>query len=95
MDDCPYALQATIPHPSRSALHRCFQRHGISRLPSNEDAQSPSKKKFKHYTSPGYLHVDFAEVQSEEGMHYLLVAIDRTSKMVFANLHPRQAGGRG
>jgi hypothetical protein len=28
-----YALQLTIPHLSRSALHRCLQRHGISRLP--------------------------------------------------------------
>ena len=47
LDDCLYALQATIPHLSRSALHRCFQRHGISRLPLNEDGQSPPKKKFK------------------------------------------------
>ncbi len=37
LDDCLYALQATIPHLSRSALHRCFQRHGISRLPLGED----------------------------------------------------------
>jgi len=36
LDDCLYALQATIPHLSRSALHRCFQRHGISRLPEIE-----------------------------------------------------------
>ncbi len=29
LDDCLYALQATIPHLSRSSLHRCLQRHGI------------------------------------------------------------------
>ena len=33
LDDCLYALQATIPHLTGSSLHRCFQRHGISRLP--------------------------------------------------------------
>jgi hypothetical protein len=33
LDDCLYALQPTIPHLTRSALHRCLQRHGISRLP--------------------------------------------------------------
>lgn len=33
LDDCLYALQATIPPLGRSALPRCFQRHGISRLP--------------------------------------------------------------
>ena len=32
LDDCLYALQATVPHLTRSSLHRCFRRHGISRL---------------------------------------------------------------
>src|SRR5215213_11654737 len=36
LDDCLYALQATIPHLTRSSLHRCLQRHGISRLPKTE-----------------------------------------------------------
>jgi hypothetical protein len=34
LDDCPYALQATIPQLTRSSLHRCLERHGISRLPN-------------------------------------------------------------
>ena len=33
LDDCLYALQATVPHLTRSSLHRCLKRHGISRLP--------------------------------------------------------------
>ena len=37
LDNCLYALQATIPRLSRSTLHRCFQHHGISRLPLGED----------------------------------------------------------
>src|SRR3954449_4524889 len=40
LDDCLYALQATIPHLTRSSLHRCLQRHGISRLP-NTDGDKP------------------------------------------------------
>src|SRR5262245_18099351 len=31
LDDCLYALQPTIPHLTRSSLHRCLQRHGISK----------------------------------------------------------------
>lgn len=82
-------MQATIPRLSRSALHRCFQRHGISRLPLPcEDGEPPQKKKFKDCPI-GYLHVDFAEVHTEEGKRYLFVAIDRTSKVSFAELHPR------
>jgi hypothetical protein len=33
LDDCLYALQPTIPHLTRSSLHRCLQRYGIGRLP--------------------------------------------------------------
>jgi transposase len=33
LDDCLYALQPTVPHLTRSSLHRRLQRHGISRLP--------------------------------------------------------------
>ena len=46
LDDCLYALQPTIPHLTRSSLHRCLQRHGISRLPQVEGEASP-KRKFK------------------------------------------------
>lgn len=31
LDDCLYALQATIPHLTRSSSHRCLQRHDIYR----------------------------------------------------------------
>src|SRR6478609_8997020 len=41
LDDCLYALQPSIPHLTRSSLHRCFQRHGISRLPDT-DGDKPS-----------------------------------------------------
>ena len=43
LDDCLYALQATIPHLTRSSLHRCLQRHGIGRLPTLE-GDKPAKK---------------------------------------------------
>ena len=84
LDDCLYALQATIPHLTRSSLHRCLQRHGISRLPEME-GEKASKKKFKQYPI-GFFHIDIAEVRTEEGKLYLFVAIDRTSKIAFAKL---------
>ena len=84
LDDCLYALQATIPHLTRSSLHRCLQRHGISRLPEIE-GDKPNKKKFKAYPI-GFFHIDIAEVRTEEGKLYLFVAIDRTSKIAFAKL---------
>ena len=85
LDDCLYALQATIPHLTRSSLHRCLQRHGISRLP-DVDGDKPDKRKFKAYPI-GYFHIDIAEVRTAEGRLYLFVAIDRTSKFAFTELH--------
>jgi len=85
LDDCLYALQATLPHLTRSALHRCLQRHGISRLPDMK-GDKPQKKKFKPYPI-GYFHIEIAEVRTEEGKLYLFVAIDRTSKFAYAELH--------
>ena len=85
LDDCLYALQPTIPHLTRSSLHRCLQRHGISRLPE-VDGDKPAKKKFKAYPI-GYFHIDIAEVQTAEGKLRLFVAIDRTSKFAYAELH--------
>ena len=84
LDDCLYALQATIPALSRSSLHRCLQRHGISRLPEIEGDKEP-KKRFKSYPI-GFFHIDIAEVQTAEGKLYLFVAIDRTSKFAFVQL---------
>jgi hypothetical protein len=45
-----------------------------------------SQKPFKRYPI-GYFHLDTAEVCTDEGKLYLFVAIDRTSKFVFAQLH--------
>ena len=84
LDDCLYALQATIPHLTRSSLHRCYQRHGISRLPDTE-GDKPAKKAFKAYPI-GFFHIDIAEVQTAQGKLFLFVAIDRTSKFAFAKL---------
>jgi len=88
LGDCLYALQATIPHLTRSSLHRCYQRHGISRLPEME-GDKPARRAFKKYPI-GYFHIDIAEVRTEEGKLYLFVAIDRTSKFAFAQLHEKE-----
>ena len=84
LDDCLYALQATIPQLTRSSLHRCLERHGISRLPEVE-GDKPRKKRFDIYPI-GFFHIDLAEVRTAEGKLYLFVAIDRTSKFAVVEL---------
>src|SRR3954462_6225284 len=84
LDDCLYGLQPTIPHLTRSSLHRCLERHGISRLPEM-DGDKPKTKRFADYAI-GYFHIDIVEVRTEQGKLYLFVAIDRTSKLAFVKL---------
>ena len=87
LDDCLYALQPSIPYLTRSSLHRCLQRHGISRLPEVQ-GHRPVRKRFKSYPI-GYFHIDIAEMQTAQGKLYLFVAIDRTSKFAFTELHTK------
>jgi transposase InsO family protein len=84
LDDCLYALLPTIPSLTRSALHRCLQRHGISRLPDIE-GDKPKRQRFKRYPI-GYFHIDIAEVHTAEGKLYMFVGIDRTSKFAVTQL---------
>lgn len=83
LDDVFVALKDVIPRLTRSSLHRCLQRHGISRLPK-ADREKP--KRFKAYEI-GYFHLDIAELRYEGGKAYLFVAVDRTSKLVFARIY--------
>jgi len=88
LDDCLYSLQPLIPHLTRSSLHRCFQRHDISRLPQMEEANNkPNRKQFKTYPI-GYFHIDIAQLHTKQGKLYMFVAIDRTSKFALVELVP-------
>jgi hypothetical protein len=88
LDDCLYALQARIPHLSRSSLHRCLQRHGISRLAEADQAGGGADE--REAPAIGCLHIDRSEVRSTEGSLFLFIAIDQASKFVFV-----QMGARG
>ncbi|MFW8646292.1 IS481 family transposase [Rhizobium beringeri] len=87
LDDCLYALQPTIPHLTRSSLHRCLQRHGISRLPEVKGDKEPKKssKATRSATSTSIL----PRCRRLRGKLYLFVAIDRTSKFAFAELYAK------
>lgn len=87
LGDCLYALQAAIPRLTRSSLHRCLERYGISRLPDAE-GNKPGRVKFELHPI-GYFHIDLAEVRTVEGKLNLFVAINRTAKFTFVELVER------
>src|SRR5215218_7153003 len=78
LDDILGCLRETIPKLSRSALHRCLARHGISRLPQGEEKAS-KRKRFAE-TTIGYVHIDVCELRLADGKLFMFLAIDRVSK---------------
>lgn len=83
LDGLFVVLRDVIPHLTRSSLHRCLVRHGVSRLPKAERGEV---KRFKAYEL-GYFHIDICELRLAEGKAFLFIAVDRTSKFVFARLY--------
>jgi transposase len=86
LDDVMGCLREAIPKLSRSALHRCLQRHGISRLPRDEEATS-KRKRFAE-TTIGYVHIDICELRLAEGKLFMFLAIDRVSKFTHVAFLP-------
>jgi transposase InsO family protein len=78
LDDVLGCLREAIPTLSRSALHRCLQRHGISRLPQGEEKAS-KRQRFAE-TGIGYVHIDVCELRLAQGKLFMFLAIDRVSK---------------
>jgi transposase-like protein len=78
LDDVLGCLRESIPRLTRSALHRCLVRHGISRLPGGEG--HASKRGRFAGTTIGYVHVDHCELRSAAGKLHMFLAIDRVSK---------------
>src|ERR1700730_7463639 len=86
LDDVLGCLRETIPKLSRSALHRCLARHGISRLPRSEETTA-KRGRFAE-TTIGYVHIDVCELRCTEGKVHMFLAIDRVSQFTYVELHP-------
>src|SRR5215211_2548767 len=78
LDEVLGCLRESIPTLTRSALHRCLVRHGLSRLPKTEETTS-KRKRFAE-TTIGYVHMDHCELRLAEGKLHMFLAIDRVSK---------------
>jgi AcrR family transcriptional regulator/transposase len=80
LDGCLQALHGFMPQLSRSSLHRCLQRHGISRLPS---AGTPA-------AAAPVEAIGFDIGVTEIGLrrrYQLVVAVERGSHFVHAELY--------
>ncbi len=86
LDDLYDLLLPQIPALTRSNLHRCLQRHGVSRLADLLPDEEKATKAFKTY-EPGFLHIDSAQINLGKAKWYLFVSIDRATRYVYLELH--------
>ena len=78
------------PKLSRSAIHRCLKRHGISQRPP---VPRPVPQSFET-AGVGFIHIDLKHLTRLEGRpSYVFVAIDRASRFVHVQIIERRDAG--
>jgi transposase InsO family protein len=74
---------------SRSAIHRCLVRHGLNRRPK---PAKPAVGVFEQATV-GFIHIDIKHLPAlERRKGYAFVAIDRATRYVYLEIHPKRDG---
>src|SRR6202034_3039646 len=72
---------------SRSAIHRCLKRHGLSRRPQPD---KPAVGVFEQATV-GFIHVDLKHLPAlQRRRSYAFVAIDRATRYVYLEIQPKR-----
>jgi AcrR family transcriptional regulator/transposase-like protein len=87
LDDCLGALQSLIPHLTRSSLHRCLQRHGISRQPAASDDESSQAR---NPSRPlGRFRLQMVQIRLLQRQLQLFVAVECSSRFAFVQWYER------
>jgi transposase InsO family protein len=84
-DDITEVMRRCLrPNISRSALHRCLKRHGVSGRPARQ-RQKPSA--FETEKPLGFVHIDVKYLTAlDRRRAYVYVAIDRATRFVYVEI---------
>ena len=90
LDDALEVMRRCLPPDiSRSALHRCFKRRGVSQTP-REPAPAPGRFETQPF---GYVHIDLKHLPRLKGQAaYVFVAIERTTRFVHVEIARDRSG---
>lgn len=91
LDDIVEAMRRCLnPALSRSAIHRCLKRHGIS---ARQRPEKPPALAFKTETPAGFIHIDVKYLPPlGRKRSYAYVAIDRATRFVYLEILPDRRG---
>jgi len=86
-DICEVMRRCINGRLSRSAIHRCLRRHGISR---RAQAERPAVGSFEE-AGVGFIHIDLKHLPAlQRHKSYAFVAIDRATRYVYLEIHSRR-----
>jgi transposase InsO family protein len=87
LDDIVEAMRRCInPQLSRSGIHRCLKRHGLSARLTPQQAPAAA---FQTDTPAGFIHIDVKYLPSlGRRRSYAYVAIDRATRFVYLEILP-------
>jgi hypothetical protein len=80
LNDCLARLKPMIPALSRSALHRCLKRYGVSRVPKGQREKPPNAEPWEEC----HFFIEIHALPEEMGGSYLYFAISELTTCVFA-----------
>ena len=92
LDDLVEAMRRCVnPKLSRSGIHRCLQRHGLSARLTPEKAPAVT---FQTDTPAGFIHIDIKYLPPlNRRRSYDYVAIDRATRFVYLEILPERSRG--
>ena len=83
-EDIAESLADSIERINPSNVYRTLKNFGINTIPEERKKEA---KRFKEY-EPGFIHIDVTYLPKMEGKkHYLFVAIDRATRLVYYEIH--------
>ena len=90
LDDILEVMRRCLrPDISRSALHRCLKRHGLSQRPREA---APATQRFAPQPF-GFVHIDLKHLpRLDKKPAYVFVAIERTTRFVHVEIIPDRSG---
>jgi hypothetical protein len=88
LDDIVEAMRLCLnPKLSRSGIHRCLKRHGLSARLN----QQPASAAFQADTQPGFIHIEIKHLPPlHRQRRYAYVAIERATRFVYLEILPER-----
>jgi len=90
LDDCLGALQPFVPHLTRSSLHRCLQRHGISSQPATLDDWS--SRAANDSQASGHFRLQVTQMRLRQRQLRVFVAVELGSRFAFVQWYEQATG---